>query len=63
MLVKVIQRVYDKNPGIQEVIDASMREVCTEEGVYTEQVVFILLFLCYCLYHNNYSRKKSKEEC
>ena len=43
VLLKVIQRVYDKNPGIQEVIDPSMMEVCAEEGVFPEQVFFILL--------------------
>ena len=34
-------------------IDASMIEVCGEEGVYPEQV---FLFCCF-LYHNVYSRK------
>ena len=43
VLLKVIQRVYDKNPGIQEVIGASMIEVCAEEGVFPEQVFVILL--------------------
>ena len=36
VLVKVIQRVYDKNPGMQKVIDALMKEVCAEEGVSPE---------------------------
>ena len=60
VLLKVIQRSYDKNPETQEVIDASMIEVCAEEGVSPEQVFFILLFLCSCLYHNDYSKEKSK---
>ena len=58
VLLKVIQRVYDKNPGMQEAIDKSIIEVCAEEGVSTELVFFILLFLCCCLYHSGYSRKK-----
>ena len=29
ILLKVIQRIYDKNPEMQEVIDVSMIEVCT----------------------------------
>ena len=57
VLLKFIQRVCDKNSGMQEVIDASMIEVSTEEGVSPKQVFFILLFLCYCLYHDGYPRK------
>ena len=60
VLLKVIQRIYNKNPEIQEVIYASMIEVCAEEGISPEQVFFILFFLCCC---HGYSRKKSKEEC
>ena len=48
---------------MQKVIDMLMIEVCAEEGVSTEQVFFILLFLYCCLYHNCYSRKKSKRGC
>ena len=43
MLLKVIKRIYDKNPAIQEMIDASMIELYAEEDVSTEQVFFILL--------------------
>ena len=57
-LLKVMQRIFDKNPEIQEVIDESMIEVCAEEDVSPKQVIFFLLFLCYCIYHNGYSRKK-----
>ena len=32
LLLKVIQRIYDKNPKMQEVTDALMIEVCAEEG-------------------------------
>ena len=42
-LLKFIQRVYDKNPGMQKVIDASMINVRAEEGVSLEQVFFIFL--------------------
>ena len=42
--LKVIQRIYDKNPAIQEVIDASMIEVCAEEGISPEQVFFCFAF-------------------
>ena len=42
-LLKVTQRVYDKNQGIEEVIDASLIQVCSEEGLSPEQVFFILL--------------------
>ena len=47
-LLEVIQRIYDKNPEMQEVIDASMMEECAKEGVSPEQVLlyfpFSLLF-------------------
>ena len=43
VLLKVIKRVNDKNPGMQEMIDASMIEVCVEEGVSPAQVFFILV--------------------
>ena len=42
MLLQVMQIVYDKNPGMREVIDASMIEVYAEEDVSPEQVFFIL---------------------
>ena len=44
VLLKVIQRIFDKNPEIQEVIDASIIEVCAEEGVSPEQVYFYFVF-------------------
>ena len=43
MLLQVMQIVYDKNPGMREVIDASMIEVYAEEDVSPEQDFFILL--------------------
>ena len=44
ILLNVIQSIYDKNPEIQEVIDASMIKICAEEGVSPEQVFFIFTF-------------------
>ena len=43
VLLKVIKRIFDKNPGMQHTIDALMTKACTEEGVSPEQVFFILL--------------------
>ena len=43
ILLKVIKRIYDKNPEMQKSIDSSMIAVC-KEGVSLEQVFFILLF-------------------
>ena len=44
VLLKVIKRIYHQNPEMQKVIDASMVEVCAEEGVSPEQLFFILRF-------------------
>ena len=38
-----VLRVYNKNPAIQEVIYTSMIEECAPEGLFTEQVLFILM--------------------
>ena len=35
--------LYDKNAGMQKMVDPSMIEVSAEEGVSLEQVHFILL--------------------
>ena len=43
VLLKVIKRVYDENPGMQEMMDASMIEKWAEESVSPEQVFFILV--------------------
>lgn len=45
MLLKVIESIYDKNPEMQDEIDASMVEVAPKEGVSPELVFFILPFL------------------
>ena len=51
-LLKIIERVYTKNPGMQKLIDQSMIDVCKEEGVSPEQVFFVFAFLCCWLYRN-----------
>ena len=43
ILLKSIERVYSKNPGIQALIDESIIDVCKVEGVLREQV-FLLFF-------------------
>ena len=49
MLLRVIQKVYDKNPEMQEVIDASMKK-----AYLLSRYFFILLFFCCCLYHKSF---------
>ena len=56
MLPKVIPRIYDKNPDVQEVT-----EICVEQGASPEQAFFVLFFLCCCVYHNGYSRKNRNQ--
>ena len=34
MLLKVIEKVYSKKPGMQTLIDESMIDICKEEGVF-----------------------------
>ena len=48
ILSKVIERVYNKNPGIQKLIYESMLDICKEEGRSPEQVC-IFAFLCFWL--------------
>ena len=36
ILLKVIARVYTKSPGMQKLIDRSMKDICKEEGVSLE---------------------------
>ena len=45
VLIKVIKIIYDKNPGMQEMIDSLMIEVCTEEGASPEQVFFAVVVI------------------
>ena len=41
----MIQRISDKNPEIQELIDRLMIEVCTGKGIASEQVFMIMAIL------------------
>ena len=44
ILLKVIERIYSKSPGMQTLIDESMIDICKEEGASTEQVFFAFCF-------------------
>ena len=44
VLLKVIQKIYDKNPEMQEVIDASIIEVCAKKK-YILNRYFLICFL------------------
>ena len=44
ILVKVIEKFYTKNPGMQKLIEKSMIDICKEESVSSEQVFFLLFF-------------------
>ena len=44
ILLKVIARVYTKNPAMQKLKEESMIDVCEEEGASHEQVYFLHLF-------------------
>ena len=59
MLLKVIKRICDKNPELQELIDPSVL-ICAEEGVSTEHVFFYFAFLWCCVYRNRLSRQKGR---
>lgn len=49
MLLKVIKRICDKNPELQELIDPSIL-ICAEEVVSPEHVFFLFFFsLMLCL--------------
>ena len=44
ILLKVIERLYTKNHGMQKLIDESMIDICRKEGASPEQLFFV--FLC-----------------
>ena len=58
-LLKVKIKVYNENPELQKLIDASMVEVCTKEGVSPKQVIYILLFFAVIFIIMSYSIKKA----
>lgn len=45
VLIKIIKIIYDKNTGMQEMIDLLMMEVCAEEGVISRTGIFLQLSL------------------
>ena len=45
ILLKVIERVYTKNFGMQKLVDDYMIDICKEEGVSLEQVLFCFSLL------------------
>ena len=49
VLLRIIKRIYDQNPEMQEAIDVLIVEVCTEEDVSFEQLFFILLFFVFII--------------
>ena len=62
VLLKVIQKIYDKNPEMQGVISALMIEVCSQGGVSHEQVfLLICAFLCCAFIIMAILQKKSKQ--
>ena len=58
-LLKVKIKVYNENPELQKLIDASMVEVCTKEGVFSKQVIYIFLFFAVIVIIMSYSIKKA----
>ena len=44
VLLKVIQRVYNKNPEMQEAIKVLIIEVSAEEGVSPQHIFFYFAF-------------------
>ena len=75
ILLKVIERVCNKNPGMQTLVDESVMDICKDEGVSSKQVFFA--FLCCWLYcfglsehkffvcegHLNFSGDQEKKSC
>ena len=44
ILLKVIERIFNKNPEMQKLIDESMIDVCKEEDVSPKEVFFYFYF-------------------
>lgn len=57
-LLKFIKRNYDKNPELQELIDVSMVDLCTEECISPELVFFSLIFLALVFTVMGYRNKR-----
>ena len=64
VLLNVIQRIYDKNPEIQEVINVLLIETCAEEGVSPEQeyfyfaLFFSVFFIIMSILEKNLNKNK-----
>ena len=58
ILLKVIERLYSKNPGIQTLIDKLMIDIC--KGLSPEKV--FAAFLCWWLYPYGLSKHKKKKK-
>ena len=58
VLLKVIQRIYDENSEMQEVISVVMIEVYTEERLYSEHVfsLFCFVFIIMAILEKNLSK-------
>ena len=54
VFLKVIKRMYDQNPEMQE------EEVCAEKVFLLNRYIFNFAFLCCCLYHNEQDLSKQK---
>ena len=54
ILLKVIERVYGKNPGIQTLLEESVIDVCKEEVRHRNRYFFA--FLCCWLYRYGLSK-------
>ena len=56
ILLKVIERVYTKDPEMQKLMDVSVIDICKEENVSPEQLFFA--FLCCWLNVMGYLKRK-----
>ena len=54
ILLKAIQRVCTKNPGMQKLIDKQMIDICQKEGMSPKQI-FFAVFCCW-RYHYGLSK-------
>ena len=58
VLLKVMQRIYDENSEMQEMISVVMIEVYTEELLYSEHVfsLFCFVFIIMAILEKNLNR-------
>ena len=60
ILLKVIERLYQQYPDIQEFINFVIVDICRKENISPEKV--FCTFRCRCLYHNKLLKKKFKQK-